>query len=160
MSLFSLGRLLGRASPVNSAVERVRKLMQARETLGEDFFGGWEPEDVELFQRHARMSSPARDKITDFLGIKTGENLVPWAGLLAGTVNKAFPIPNDRVHAEAIEYVALLHSVECAPHDRFTIVELGASYGPWTCAGAIVATRTGRTKIRLTAVEASRLLFD
>jgi FkbM family methyltransferase len=160
MSLFRISRLLGKASAVDSVSEQVRALVQARETLGEDFFGGWDPSDIELFQRHARPSLATKDKITDFLGIKTAENLVPWAGLLTGTVNAELPIPNDRVHAETIEYFALLHSVECAPQDRFTIVELGASFGPWICVGATVAARTGRSKIRLTAVEAGRFLFD
>jgi FkbM family methyltransferase len=166
MSLFDVSRLLRKASPAKpvspagALPDRISTLVQARAALDEDFFGGWDPGDIELFQRHARPSSPTKDKITDFLGIKTAERLVPWAGLLTNTVNAELPIPHDRVHAEAIEYFALLHSVECAPRDRFTIVELGASFGPWICTGAIVALRTGRTRIRLTAVEASRFLFE
>jgi FkbM family methyltransferase len=144
-------------SPVS---ERVRKAVEARETLGEDFFGGWQPSDIELFQRHARPSQPTANMITDFLGIKIAARFHPWAAYMSGSVNADIPLPNDSLHAEAIEYFAFLHSIECAPQDSFTIVELGSSYGPWICAGATVARRTGRTKVRLTAVEASRLLFD
>ena len=160
MLLSGARRLLRRAFPVNSVSERVRAAVQARETLGEDFFGGWEPSDIALFQRYACPSPPAKDKITDFLGIKTSASFHPGAAHMSGTVNADIPLPDDGLRAEAIEYFALLHSIECAPQDRFTIVELGASYGPWICAGAIVAARTGRTKIRLTAVEASRALFE
>ena len=153
-------RLSKMVRPSSTLSERVRRAVQARETLGEDFFGGWQPSDIELFQRHARRSDPTQDKITDFLGVKTTASLHPWAAHMSGTVNADIPVPDDSLRAEAIEYFALLHSIESSPMDSFTIVELGASYGPWVCAGAIVAGRTGRSRIQLTAVEASRLLFD
>jgi hypothetical protein len=99
-------------SPVS---ERVRKAVEARETLGEDFFGGWQPSDIELFQRHARPSQPTANMITDFLGIKIAARFHPWAAYMSGSVNADIPLPNDSLHAEAIEYFAFLHSIECAP---------------------------------------------
>ena len=39
------------------------------------------------------------------------------------------------------------------------MAEVGASYAPWTCVGAVLAKRTGR-KANLVAVEASSFLFD
>jgi FkbM family methyltransferase len=137
----------------------VRAAVDARQRLADDFFGGWEPSDVDLFRRYLEPSSPTPGKITDFLGIKTSTEFVPWASRLSGTVNQQIPIPDDGVRAEAIEYFALLDAIECASPGCFTFVELGASYGPWTCASAVLAKRAGRTTIRLVAVEASSFLF-
>ena len=126
----------------------------------DDFFGGWEASDIDLFQRYAHPSNPSPGKITSFLGIKTTTEFVPWSGLLSGTVIQGIPIPNDQVSADAIEYCALLDSLEAAPSGSFTMVELGASYGPWICAAGVLAKRTRRSGITLVAVEASPFMSD
>ena len=125
-----------------------------------DLFGGWEFSDIDLLQRYAQSSAPAVGKITNFLGIKTSTEFVPWAGLLDGMVIHDIPIPHDNIGADAIEYFALLDSIEAAPKTSFTMVEVGASYGPWVCASAVLAMRTGRSAITLVAIEASSFMFD
>lgn len=137
---------------------RVEASIEARKALGEDFFGGWEESDVELFARYARVSLPAAGKITDFLGLQTSAFLHPWAQHYENSVIGGIPIPDDSLRAEAIEYYATLESFEAADPSQFRAAELGASYAPWTCVCAELARRTGRTNVRFVAVEASDYL--
>lgn len=146
-------------NPAPHQPSRLQAALRAREEAGEDFFGGWEPSDLELFARYAQPSEPVAGRITDFLGIRTAAELHPWAAHLAGRVIAEPPIPDDCLRAEAIEYYALLSSIEIASPGAFTMAELGASYGPWLCAGAVLAARTGRTRLRLVALEASSLFL-
>src|ERR1700720_2245516 len=115
-------------------MDRIENAIKARETLLEDFFGGWDPSDAELCARYAFLSEPTQGKITDFLGIKTSSSFHPWAKHLENGVVRDLPIPDDSLRAEAIEYFAVLHSLDIASPDSFAMAELGASYAPWTCA--------------------------
>lgn len=157
-----IARLSGRAGEtvVGNGVDKTKRAISAKSELGEDFFGGWTESDVDLFHRHARSTAPTPGKITDFLGVVTDNALHPWATHLFGTSVTAIPIPDDGLRAEAIEYFAVLQSIETSPGRSFTIVELGASYAPWLAAAGVVALRSGRRNLSLTAVEASRLHFD
>ena len=115
---------------VNSALpavglERANAAIEARKVLGEDFFGGWEPSDAEMFLRYARPSRATPGKITDFLGIKTSSFLHPWAHCHDNMVIGQIPLPDDSLRAEAIEYFATLHSFEAALPNTFKVAELG-----------------------------------
>lgn len=140
--------------------ERVNDAIVARQVLGEDFFGGWEYSDVEIFCRYAVKSTPVEGKITDFLGVRTSSSFHDWAKHYDNTVINQIPIPDDCLRAEAIEYFATLDSLEKAPPHSFKVVELGASFAPWTCMCAILAKRLGRDQTHFVAVEASSYLFD
>lgn len=139
---------------------RVDDAISARGTLGDDFFGGWDPDDVALLSRHVHPAPAAPSAITDFMGVRTSASLHPMAVALHGTVIADIPIPHDSLRAEAIEYYALLASFEAAVPDSFSFVELGASYAPWTCVAAVLAERTGRTNWKVVAVEAASYLFN
>lgn len=128
--------------------------------MGEDFFGGWEESDIALFEKYAFSASAAPGKITDFMGIRTTTAFHPWATEFDNRVISDLPFPDDQIRAEAIEYYALFDSLENASSSSFSMAEIGSSYAPWTCAGAVCATRTGRTDVRLSAVEASSFLFN
>lgn len=128
--------------------------------MGDDFFGGWERGDAELFARFAQPAEPLAGKITDFMGIRTATSLHPWASHYDRQVLTALPIPDDSLRAEAIEYFALFDAMENAPANSFSMSEVGASYAPWTCVAAVTAKRRGKTQINLTAVEASPYLFS
>lgn len=141
-------------------MSRLDDAITARRILGEDFFGGWDPDDVAILERHAQSMPATPDAITDFMGIRTNASLHPQAISLHGTVITDLPIPDDSLRAETIEYYALLASLEAAAPDRFSFVEVGASYAPWTCAAAVLAKRSGRTNWQVVAVEAARFLFD
>ncbi len=139
---------------------RAHRADSAREALGDDFFGGWTKEDFALFAKYAVTDAEVRpSSVTDFLGVKTDVEFVPWAKHFAGQRLAAPPIPDDSIRAEAIEYFAVLHAFDTAPsRARFTLAELGASFGPWICTAGVVARRLGFQKIRLIAVEASQFM--
>jgi FkbM family methyltransferase len=142
-----------------ATTSRLQRALSARAEMGEDFFGGWEPSDAALFTKYASRAESMPGKITDFMGIRTSSFLHPWAAHFDNQVLGEIPIPDDSLRAEAIEYLATMDSLERAPSDSFTMAEVGASYAPWTCVGAVLAKRTGR-KANLVAVEASSFLFD
>jgi FkbM family methyltransferase len=158
----SIARMFGRADEAiaGADADKIQTAIEAKSQLGEDFFGGWTEADVDLFHRHARPTAPTPGKITDFLGVVTDNALHPWATHLFGKSTTTIPIPDDGLRAEAIEYFAVLQCIESSPGPSFTMVKLGASYAPWLTAAAVVALRSGRKNLTLTAVEASRLHFD
>ncbi len=137
---------------------RFESAVEARETLAEDFFGGWQPSDADLLNRYYMPAEPSEGKITDFFGIKTDSSFHAWAAHLHNQIVNVIPIPDDSLRAETIEYYATLNSFEMAPEGTFSMAEIGASYGPWTCFAATLAKRYNRIA-RLVAVEASSFLY-
>lgn len=141
-------------------MNRLDNSFAAKTAMGEDFFGGWDESDAELFRKFAKSSTAVEGKITDFMGIRTTTGLHPWAAHYDNQVLGALPIPDDSLRAEAIEYFAFFDAFERSPGNSFSMAEIGASYAPWTCAGAVIARRLGKSRISLTAVEASSYLFS
>lgn len=137
-----------------TASEQLQHLLSARQTLGGDFFGGWTPADLDLFARHHKPAAGSAGYVTDYFGVKTRTDFVPWANALNGHTLTTPPIPNDGVRAEAIEYVALLDSIEHSAGPHFAMVELGASYAPWAALAGVIAKRLGKN-VSVRAVEAS-----
>lgn len=133
---------------------RVQAAVDALSASANDFFGGWEASDVATLERHARRCEAVPGKITDYFGMRTSVEFVPWAAQMAGSVFAEPPVPDDLFRAETIEYLAALEAIETAPPDRFVMAELGASYAPWSAFCGVVARRTGRL-VDLTALEAS-----
>ena len=139
--------------------ETFNHLVAARTALEFDFFGGWQPSDIDLFQSFQTSAHPVAGKIDDFMGIETTASLHPWAAHMSGTVIGGIPIPSDNLRAEAIEYFATFDAFRRAlPSGRFSAAELGASYAPWSCVCAVLARRAN-LRAHVTAVEASSFLF-
>jgi len=122
-------------------------------------YRGYEVGELEII-KSANKSGIEGEKgfITDFLGVKTGMDLL-WPGLehLDGAV-AGLPIPGD-FHAQSIEYIGMLRSVETA-EGSYTAIELGAGYGPWIVGGAVAARNKGITKIHMTGLEADPGRFE
>jgi FkbM family methyltransferase len=148
-----------RSSPTDgqaSAPSRAARSIGARDVLGDDFFGGWSPDDVALFESFRTAAVEASPGfVVDFLGVRTRIDFVPWARALNGQRLLDPPVPDDSLRAEAIEYFALLSALRASSGPSFALVELGASYGPWICAAAVVARRLGKSRVSLVAIEAS-----
>ncbi|MBA1204443.1 hypothetical protein G7009_22265 [Pseudomonas capeferrum] len=110
--------------------------------------------DLQLFEKYsAPDASPCPGFYTDFSGVRTR---LSYFGIDSHPAERhvgAIPFPDDCLHAEAIEYLAAIVALEKA-QDSFSIVELGAGYGPWLVFGAKAALRRGISNISLLAVEA------
>jgi FkbM family methyltransferase len=110
--------------------------------------------DLQAFDRYcAPEAIPKTGFYTDFSGVRTRLSYFGIDSHPAEHAVGAIPFPDDALHAEAIEYLAAVYALEQAG-DSFTVVELGAGYGPWLVFGAKAALRRGITKVRLIAVEA------
>lgn len=138
---------------------RVVSSLSSREVLANDFFGGWELSDLDLFKKYAFAAKGTPGFITDYFGVKTSVDFVPWAKSNSGGVFTDPPLPDDGVRAEAIEYFALLDALERSANSDFTAVEVGSSYAPWACAAGVLALRQGKRKLSLRAVEASSFFY-
>lgn len=110
--------------------------------------------DLQLLKKYAAPEAvPCSGFYTDFSGVKTRLSYFGIDSHPAEQQIGALPFPDDALHAEAIEYLAAIVAVEQA-QQRFTVVELGAGYGPWLVFGAKAAQRRGISEINLLAVEA------
>ena len=78
---------------------RVTSALSARSILENDFFGGWEISDLDLFSRHKFTTSGTPGFVTDYFGIKTAVAFVPWAEGNSGGVFTDPPLPDDGVRA-------------------------------------------------------------
>jgi FkbM family methyltransferase len=129
---------------------RVRQALHVRANAVNDFFGGWEVEDLAFLERWqvdlSGIEAPPGE-LVDWLGCRTAKANHGWLGSPeSGAVVGDLPVPDDSVHAETIEYVALLTSIDRALQAKqktFCVVELGSSYGPWSVAATVVARRHG-----------------
>jgi FkbM family methyltransferase len=141
---------------------KLQNALAARATLGQDFFGGWEPKDADFLKRylHPLVGQAQPGELIDWLGVRTDLDMHSWLSRPESNIIHVLglPIPNDLIHAEAIEYVAVITALErAAAHQdgAFTMMELGASYAPWCVASCVLATRMLFSRIHMTAVEAS-----
>lgn len=126
-----------------------------REAISENqVYLGIQLSDLHLFDKYSSPDAePCVGFYTDFSGVRTR---LSYFGIPSHPAEKhigAIPFPDDALHAEAIEYLAAIVALEQAK-DSFTVVELGAGYGPWLVFGAKAALRQGFSKINLIAVEA------
>ncbi len=143
-------------------LETFETQLHAVAKLQNDYFGGWSASDIELLRPYQQIDSVASKpgELLDWLGIRTDLTMHAWLSVPdSGSITiGGLPVPSDQVHAETIEYTALIVALERAKSGgstQFTAMELGASYGPWATAAGVLAKRGGFSRIHLTAVEAS-----
>lgn len=153
----------GSLPDVFSPSPRVQAALDSRASATNDFFGGWDESDVEFLAGWApdpATLTPVPDAIVDWLGGRTSFSDHAWLTVpeTRAVVIADLPVPDDQVHAETIEYVAVLKSVERARTlgDSFTMFELGSSYAPWCVTAALAARKAGMRRVHLCAVEASK----
>jgi len=117
-------------------------------------YAGYTPDDVAMLKRYADYPANVfSDHFVDGFGNKTPFVTVPFChGVRPGPLQ--LPVPGDGYHAETIEYVALVDSIDRADPRRYSAIEIGAAWGPWVSLGGVLARRTGRDDITLVAVEA------
>jgi FkbM family methyltransferase len=113
---------------------------------------GYTIDDLKVFEHFKDPDArPNPGFITDVMGIKTRvSSLWQEARHLDGQL-MGYPVPGS-FHAEAVEWIALLKSVLSAS-SSYTAMELGAGFGPWIVAGAVLARLRGLGEIHLCGVE-------
>jgi len=125
-------------------------------------YAGYQDEDIERIARAASAAASLEpDHYVDGFGVKTRYACVPFASPDALNLARLqHPIPDDGFHAEGIEYVALLDSIErFATDGSFVAVEAGAGWGPWLAMAGVVCRSRGVHDVRLVGVEASTERF-
>lgn len=141
--------------------ERVKAALNSKKFAVYDFFGGWNESDIEQLKPYAFHNKVNEAGfITDWLGIRTRNTYHLWMNLSNNDspVISDLPIPDDSVHADAIEYIAMAVAIERELEinkQQFIVFELGASYGPWLTASSISALRMGFENVMAYGVEAS-----
>jgi FkbM family methyltransferase len=125
-------------------------------------YAGYQDEDIERIARAASAAASLEpDHYVDGFGVKTRYACVPFASPDALNLARLqHPIPDDGFHAEGIEYVALLDSIErFATDGSFVAVEAGAGWGPWLAMAGVVSRNRGVHDVSLVGVEASKERF-
>lgn len=172
MSLLkSLGRSIGPirrlhdnrnelASALQLAEERARKAEEqarhyewqfasAQKTPFFAYFSNFDA--IECMRRHeVHDRKPTSGFQTNWLGVLVDPKIYSFLADKAGTVEE-FPLPANW-HADIAEWACALHAVELAPHDSFTMIELGCGWGCWMNNTGVAAKRTGR-KVHAIGIE-------
>jgi FkbM family methyltransferase len=115
-------------------------------------YRGYEAGDLDVFDPFRNVPrSPEEGFIVNFLGVRTrAESLAEGQRDMAGQVLD-IPVPCD-YHAEAVEYVGLLKTVLSA-EGSYSIMELGAGWGPFLVDAGAAARLLGITDIHMMGVE-------
>jgi FkbM family methyltransferase len=151
-------------------LNRFERAIFVKRNAVNDFFGGWEENDIELLNKykeldHSNVATLENGYIYDWLGVKTSHKFHSWLKMreVDSVQILEIPIPDDQIHAETIEYVSLITAIERAKKLKdyqFTVFEFGASYAPWAVASGVVAKKNGFKHISLNAVEASESMLN
>lgn len=127
-------------------------------TSRQQIYKGYSDQDLKIFEKFSGTKQESTEGfITDFLGVRTRVTFLH--GLEGGGSVTGIPVPDDGLHAEAIEWIGLLKSVVSA-RDRYTAMELGAGWGPWVVAGAAASRKAGLEVAHLCAIEADPGHFE
>lgn len=122
--------------------------------LGDIVIPGFEAKDLSIFDTFlSGVRLPAPGFITDFHGSRTDINFL-WDGVshLSGKVLPK-PISGD-YRGDVLEWLGLFKSVRAGkPAGQFSMMELGAGFGPWLIAGAVAARNIEIADIHLVGVE-------
>lgn len=132
--------------------------IDARRASTQQLYFGYPLEDVPKLTRYkaGTATAPSRGFYTDYFGIKTRLSFLnlPEGSWFDDHVG-GLPFPDDSLHAETIEYLAVVDALHQVQGD-VTCVELGAGYGPWLVFAGTVGIRNGARNVRLVAVEADQ----
>ena len=114
--------------------------------------------DVPLLGRH---KAPPADLViepgcvTNWLGIRTDTTLFSHGNSVRDRAIPDLPTGGDGVYGSYCAYASFLTAIEhAAPRRKFNAIELGAGWGPWVSAMAVVCRRLGFDEVNLVAVEA------
>jgi FkbM family methyltransferase len=108
-------------------------------------------DDIALLRRFIDPSrKPVPGFVVDFLGTRTDVRFLAYIASIAGSV-EGLPLPGN-FHSKAYEWIGSLRAVAEAS-GRFTMLELGAGWGPWLVACSRAASMRGIPRVNLIGVE-------
>jgi len=119
-------------------------------------FSGFIDGDIPLLEKYRNKENidGKEGYITDFIGIRHNLGCLPESLMsFSGMVFNKIPIPWDGIHAETIEYVSCFTSIESSRQSSYTMIELGAGWGPWMSISGRAAIKNGIKQINLIGVE-------
>lgn len=123
----------------------------------EEIFRGYELDDIERVERlKVTTETPKPGFLIDFFGIHVALDLIdrPEAVIIDHA-----PFPWDGYLADGVEYASAAIALEQTSGPTFTMMEIGAGWGPWTTLLAKLALRKGFETIKTVAIEASPARF-
>lgn len=135
--------------------------VQSHTAHPEEIYRGYEAEDAgRLAVLVVKPATPAEGFYVDCFGQRFDPAHQPAIADRLGRVSTALPLPGDGHLSDGIEYAAAALAFEAARgRDRFSAVELGAGWGPWTTFFGLSAQALGFKRIQLTAFEADAKRF-
>jgi len=144
--------LSGKTRAIQDPVYEIGGYAFRRADIDIALYLGYNAEDLKLFDKFRDPNArPQKGFISDIMGIRTRtSSLWESAQTLDGQL-LGYPVPGS-YHAETIEWLGLVKTVLSAK-SRYIAMELGAGYGPWIVAGAVLARLLGIQDIHLTGVE-------
>jgi FkbM family methyltransferase len=132
-------------------------------TPARHIYPGYVHEDVAFLKSYVNNTPfVGEDYYIDGFGVRTNLECVPFCDPTTLQIeNLRLPVPDDGVHAEAIEYFALVDAINRAEsRGCFSAVEIGAGWGPWIGMAGVVAQRHNFEEIKLVGVEADIGRFE
>jgi len=128
-----------------------------------ELYQGYNSSDIDLLKMFSNCTSSIhKDHYIDGFGVKTNFDCIPFVQPQNLNLERLqLPVPDDGYHAETIEYISLLDSINRCKTDReFCAVELGAGWAPWITAGGVIARDEGLKNINLIGVEGHKGRFQ
>lgn len=135
--------------------------VQAHSAHPEEIYRGYVAEDAaRLAALVVQPAVPAEGFYVDCFGQRFHPAHQPAISNRLGLASSALPLPGDGHLSDGIEYVAgALAFAAARGRDRFSAVELGAGWGPWTTFFGLSAQALGFKRIQLAAFEADAKRF-
>lgn len=118
---------------------------------------------MSLFDKYRNPVEVEEGYWGNFLGSQTCCSVLDYGIHFSGQTIETDPIPNDGLHGNVTEYCALLEAIDRSlelGRTTFTMIELGAGWGPWVGNAGVVAKRLGFEAINLVGVEAGQDRFE
>lgn len=118
-----------------------------------------------LFRRYGAMelAPPPEGCWRNYLGLATDASMFGNTQDLVDSIIPESPWPDDKAYGTDSEHAAVLAAIDLAwkaGRSTFSMMELGAGWGPWIAEAAIVCQRERFDSVRLVGVEADAGKFE
>jgi FkbM family methyltransferase len=144
---------------LKSALSKTANPAAMESTSPLQIYSGYTEEDIALLRSFVVQEARLEESFyVDGFSHKTLYSSVSFCNQF-DLARLTVPVPDDGFHAETLEYVAVCDSVYRAT-SKYSIVEIGAGWGPWISLGGVLARNKGINNIHLIGVEAHPDRFE